>query len=85
MNGGIFLIQSSGDLVEMREHDYDSEDVLQQLLARYPNLLAGDQMDDTAPRRWLMVCREMGVLMPAPVKSEMPSTKAFALTRPERP
>jgi hypothetical protein len=61
MNGGIFLIQSSGDLVEMREHDYDSEDVLQQLLARYPNLLAGDQMDDTAPRRWLMVSREMGV------------------------
>src|SRR5262245_44380987 len=61
MNGGIFLIQSSGDLVEMREHDYDSEDVLQELLARYPNLLAGDQMDNTAPRRWLMVSREMGI------------------------
>src|SRR5262249_44826461 len=61
MNGGIFLIQTGGDLVEMKEQDYDSEKVLQELLARYPNLLAGDQMDSTAPRRWLLISREMGV------------------------
>lgn len=61
MSGGIFLIQDGGDLVEMREQPYDTEDVLQELLARYPNLLAGDQVDGAAPRRWLLVSREMGV------------------------
>jgi hypothetical protein len=61
MNGGIFLIQGAGQLVEMKEKPYDSEDMLQELLAKYPNLLAGDQMDATAPRRWLLVTREMGV------------------------
>jgi hypothetical protein len=61
MNGGIFLIQSGGDLVEMKEQPYDTEAVLQQLLAKYPNLLAGDQMDGAAPRRWLLISREMGV------------------------
>ena len=58
MNGGIFLIQSGGDLVEMKEQPYDTEDMLQELLAKYPNLLAGDQMDEAAPRRWLLVSRE---------------------------
>ena len=61
MTGGIFLIQSGGDLVEMREEPYGTEAVLQELLAKYPNLLAGDQMDGAAPRRWLLVSREMGV------------------------
>jgi hypothetical protein len=61
MNGGIFLIQSGGDLVEMHEQPYDTEAVLQELLAQYPNLLAGDQMDGVAPRRWLLISREMGV------------------------
>jgi hypothetical protein len=61
MNSGIFLIQRGGELVEMKEQPYDSEDVLQQLLACYPNLLAGDQMNAATPRRWLLVRREMGV------------------------
>ncbi len=61
MNGGIFLIQSSGDLVEMKEQPYDTEAVLQKLLANYPNLLAGDQMDGAAPRRWLLISPEMGL------------------------
>src|SRR5262249_20940385 len=61
MNGGIFLIQSGGGLVEMKEQPYDTEPVLLELLAKYPNLLAGDQMDGAAPRRWLLVSREMGV------------------------
>jgi hypothetical protein len=61
MEGGIFLIQSSGELVEMKETPYDTESVLQELLAKYPNLLAGDQMDGAAPRRWLLISREVGV------------------------
>jgi hypothetical protein len=61
MSGGIFLIQSDNSLVEMKEQPYDTEAVLQELLAKYPNLLAGDQMDEAVPRRWLLISREMGV------------------------
>jgi len=58
--GGIYL-RDGDDLVEMTEQPYDSEDILQELLAKYPNLLAGDQMDSSDPRRWLLVSREMGL------------------------
>ena len=61
MNGGMYLVQDNGDLIEMSEHLYDSEAVLQELLAKYPNLLAGHQMDSEDPRRWLLVKREMGL------------------------
>src|SRR2546426_5072547 len=61
MNPGIFLIQQNGELVEMNEQAYDSEDLLQTLLAKYPSLLAGNQIDPNAPRRWLFVERESGV------------------------
>ncbi|MGH3188584.1 MAG: hypothetical protein ACRDOL_15190 [Streptosporangiaceae bacterium] len=39
---------------------YESEELLQRLLAKYPNLLAGDQLAGS-PRRWLLVKREAGV------------------------
>ncbi len=45
----------------MEEQDYPTEDHLQELLTRYPNLLAGNQIDDTNPRRWLLVSREAGL------------------------
>ncbi|MCC6627318.1 MAG: hypothetical protein IT340_07940 [Chloroflexi bacterium] len=61
MSGGIFLLQGDESLIEMREQAYDSEAVLQRLLAQYPNLLAGDQINRAEPRRWLLVAREMGV------------------------
>ena len=57
MSGAIYLIRNDRDLVEMTEQPYDSEDMLQELLAKYPNLLAGDQMDAVAPRRWLLISR----------------------------
>ncbi len=60
MNGRIFLLD--GDrLRPMDEQPYDSEDLLQRLLADHPDLLAGDQIDDSDPRRWLLVQRELGV------------------------
>ena len=61
MTGGVFLIQDDGELVEMGEQPYGSEEKLQELLARYPNLLAGSQIDAAAPRRWLLVSREVGI------------------------
>jgi len=50
----ISLIQNDGQIVDMRVQPYESEDLLQALIARYPSALAGDQMNPTAPRRWLL-------------------------------
>jgi len=61
MSGSIFLLQGGADLVRLNEAPYDSESLLQQLLAQYPDLLAGDQIDHDEPRRWLLISREMAV------------------------
>lgn len=61
MNGSIYVLKDDESLVEVREARYDSEALLQQLIAKYPNLLAGDQMNEAEPRRWLLVTREMAV------------------------
>jgi hypothetical protein len=61
MASGMFLIQNDGSLIEMEEHAYTSEDHLQELLATYPNLLAGNQIDEANPRRWLLISREVGL------------------------
>jgi hypothetical protein len=61
MNGGIYLIQGDGKLIEMVEQAYDSELMLQVLLAQYPALLAGNQMDPTSPRRWVLIAREQPI------------------------
>jgi phosphoglycolate phosphatase-like HAD superfamily hydrolase len=59
-SGSIFVLGEAG-MVELREAAYDSENLLQSLLAEHPRLLAGDQMDVREPRRLLLVQREMGV------------------------
>lgn len=61
MSAGIFVIQADGKLVELNESSYDSEAVLQGLLADHPSLLAGNQFDSERPRRWLLVRREVGI------------------------
>jgi ribosomal protein L30E len=60
--GRIFLLGDNvGTLQPMDETPYPTEDILQELLARYPDLLPGDQITPENPRRWLLVAREMGV------------------------
>lgn len=61
MSGSIFLLQEGSKLLKMNEAPYFTEALFQQLLAQYPDLLAGDQIDSNEPRRWLLVCREMSV------------------------
>lgn len=61
MTGDIFVVQADGSLVGLSLKPYDSEALLQALLARYPDLLAGGQIDPDSPRRWLFVSREAGV------------------------
>jgi hypothetical protein len=57
----IFLVQHDGKLVRMEHGPYESEDLLQTLLAEYPDLLAGYQITPQSPRRWLLVDREVGL------------------------
>lgn len=61
MNRKIYLIQEGDTLQPMSEEPYLSEDRFQTLLEKYPDLLAGDQIDEIRPRRWLLVSREVGV------------------------
>jgi hypothetical protein len=60
-NGSIFIIKDDNTLVKMEETSYDSEEILQELLDRYPDLLAGDQMNRENPRRWIPIAREFGI------------------------
>jgi hypothetical protein len=59
--GRIFLLAEGDELRELVEETYVAEADLQRLLTRYPNLLAGDQMNEESPRRWLLVSREVSV------------------------
>lgn len=61
MSPGIYQISEGGDLIQMLEQPYASEDVLQEFLERYPDLLAGDQFPGDEPRRWVLVSREAGL------------------------
>lgn len=61
MTDSIFLLGAEQKLVEMAAQPYDSEDLLQSLLAEYPGLIVGQQVDQAAPRRWLLITREMAV------------------------
>lgn len=61
VSDAIFVIQDDGALVAVTEAPYDSEAVLQDLLARYPDVLATNQASTEQSRRWLLVAREMPV------------------------
>lgn len=61
-NAKIFLLgQDALHLRPMIESGYVTEADLQQLLARYVDLLPGDQIEPENPRRWLFVGREVGI------------------------
>lgn len=60
MPRGIFLIHKDNSLTELREEPYDSEALLQQLLADHPSVLAGDD-GSAGPKRWLLIKREAGI------------------------
>lgn len=61
MTGRIYLLNEDSDLTPMDETAYDSESLLQELLANHPDLMAGEQINHDDPRRWLLVAREMSV------------------------
>ncbi|MCM8765713.1 MAG: hypothetical protein NC920_02555 [Candidatus Omnitrophica bacterium] len=60
--GKIFLLVGNGNsLSPMEEKEFEKETILHELLASYPDLLPGDQIDPEDPRRWLVVDREVGI------------------------
>jgi hypothetical protein len=61
MDSGIYLLQGDNTLVRMNETPNEAESLLQSLLEEHPDLLAGDQIDVSEPRRWLLVAREAGI------------------------
>ena len=56
--GAIFLRHGS-TFIAMREQEYEAEDVLQALIAEHPEVLAGDEADESSS--WLLVKRETPV------------------------
>lgn len=60
----IFLLKGlkgAEDLEKLPVHPYDSEDLLQTLIMKHPELLAGDQINPDKPIRWLFIKREAGI------------------------
>jgi len=61
MSTGIFHIDQKGNLSEMSQQEYSSEELLQKLLEDYPSLIPGDQVDELNPRKWVFISREFSV------------------------
>lgn len=55
----IFLIDDQEQLVRMTESEYENERLLQELLAKYPDVLAGHTT--SSQHRWLLVDREVNL------------------------
>lgn len=57
----LYLQGDDGSLESLEPMPFRNEDELQSLIVRFPILLGGEQMQPDAPRRWLLVGREMGL------------------------
>ena len=70
---GIFLDTGSGALSVLRQQPYEAEAVLQQLLAQYPELIAGPTTLSTDAVRLLLISRE------APIPKEEGGGRTWSL------
>lgn len=61
MSSNIFILDKNNNLVEMKHQQYEREDIFQKLIERYPNILAGEQINPNDPRQWIFISREMGI------------------------
>lgn len=61
MAGRIYVMTEEGSLEPLTERSFDTEDLLQELIAAHPELLDGEQIRPGDPRRWLLVSREQGI------------------------
>lgn len=61
MTDSIYLFRGDGSLEAAPNTPYATEDDLQDLIAKQPELLAGALINPRDPRRWLLIRREAGV------------------------
>ncbi len=61
MSGKIFSFHSGGELRELTQSHYSDENFFQELIEKYPAILAGDQINPDNPRQFVLISREMGV------------------------
>jgi hypothetical protein len=59
VSDAIFLVRGGEELVQLRPTGYPNEDLLQELIAKFPGVLAGEE--GGVPNRWLLVGREAGL------------------------
>lgn len=57
----IYHLNELGRLEPMQEEPFAAEDKLQELVADYPGLLSGEQMNPANPRRFILIDREQGI------------------------
>jgi hypothetical protein len=63
INDGTSLIQKDDQIIGIKENAFKFKSLFQKLLAKYPNLLAEDQLNQSEPRRRLLTFREASVPM----------------------
>ncbi len=56
----IYTSNSEGQLSPLEASPFTLEEELQVLIAEHPELLDGEQIRPSDPRRWLLVTRERG-------------------------
>ncbi|MDP3091473.1 MAG: hypothetical protein Q8N04_12395 [Nitrospira sp.] len=56
----MFITQPTGELMRLNKTEYDSEKMLQSLLANYPDILASEAQSG-ASRKWMLVKQELGI------------------------
>ena len=61
MNSGFFSIGNDGNLNDVSEVAFPTEDALQELVAKYPRLLSGDEGTPNDMTEWLFIAREVGI------------------------
>ena len=57
----IYTMDDDGGLEPLAEAPFSTEDQLQALIARHPELLDGEQVRPGDPRRWILITREKGI------------------------
>ena len=56
-------VRTNGKMEELEEQPFDDEqeDVLQELIAKHPDLVSGGQIRPENPLRWILITREQGI------------------------
>ncbi len=57
----IYVMDEQANLEPLEEDPFELEDHLQELIAKHPDLLAGEQMDPDSPKHWILISREQGI------------------------